>query len=163
MTDFHERNRASTILAQIGSGCADADFARAIHQCIAASKACGKASKVSLVVSIEVREDIGAVELRADVTAKTPKLKSPATQFHEGPHGELVSQQDFLLEKWTTGGIREPLAPVPPTQQSSGSGRLRIPVTTPADGGPALATLPPKAPLAPIPARAPLAQPQKES
>lgn len=106
--DFHPKNTASELLAKIGNGSADADFARAVHQAVGRAQDTGKAAKVVLTVEIDPRDEVGSLVLRADVVAKLPKLKAPASQMHVGPKGELLSQQEFIL-----GGGPDEAAPKP--------------------------------------------------
>jgi hypothetical protein len=122
---FHEANRASEVLSKIGKGAADADFARAIHQAIDRSQETMKKSKVTVTVEIDPDEDRGCLRLRAEVSAKLPKLPAPASQMHVGAGGELLTQQE-----WMFGGGRDeqPLSvPKPiPASSNSASGRLTV-------------------------------------
>ncbi len=148
---FPEENRASALLAKISNGVADADFARAIGICLDASRITGKKSKVVLTIEIDPREDLGSVEMRADVTARPPKTKSPVSQMHIGPNGELLTQLDFMMG----GGRDEKPAPITakiegPKALTSSSGRM--PAALPVVAGPA------PAPIAAGPKPAPLAE-----
>ncbi len=126
-TDFHEANRASEVLSKIGSGTADADFARAVHQTIDRCRETMKKGKVVVTVEFDPDEDSGCIIVRAEVTAKLPKLRAPASQMHVGPQGQLLTQQD-----WMFGGGRDesPLVtkPTPVAQgaPASPSGRFKI-------------------------------------
>ena len=143
-------NTASEVLKKIGYGSADVDFATAIGECITASRATGKKSKVVITVDIEVREDLQTVEIRAEVQARTPKLKSPATQMHLDAKGELCSQEDFLLQKWSSGGPQE-ITSVPDPARGSGRMQAIRPAAAP------VAALPAAAPIAALPSAPPIA------
>ena len=138
--DFHQSNTASQILSKIGSGCADADFARAIHLAVDRATETQKKARVVVTVEIEPRDEVGALVLRAAVEAKLPKLRPPATQMHVGPSGELMTQMEFLVD----GGPAETKAPISGTSRTA-SGRHTI------------AALPAAQPVAAAPAPAPLA------
>ncbi len=127
--DFSPLNTCSQLLAKIGSGTADADFARAMAAAVARSTRMQKKSKVVLTVEIEPRDDVGALVLRASVEARLPKLPAAATQMHVGPNGELLTQLEHMFGGGPTEAGRAPTAPVP---ASSGSARLSIaPAPTP--------------------------------
>jgi hypothetical protein len=139
--DFHPRNTASELLAKIGYGTADADFARGISQAVTAAQATKKKAKVVLTVEIDPRDEVGSLVLRADVVTKCPKLPAPASQMHMGPRGELLTQQEFILG----GGPEERPAPLPAEKPAATSGRLTVAaVAAPAP----LAAAPKPAPLA---------------
>lgn len=136
---FNAKNCASEVLAKIGNGSADADFARAVEATIARVQQTQKKGKVVVTVDVIPDADRGTLVLRVDVIAKLPKLPPPASQMHVGPKGELLTQMEFLI----SGGRDEvpPAKPQPiPNEQRTGSGRF--PVATPpprapiADGGP---------------------------
>ena len=138
--EFHHLNTASVLLTKIGSGCTDADFARAVHLAVERASLTKKKAKVVLTVEVDPRDDTGSLVIRAQCEAKLPKLPAPATQMHVGPDGELLTQLEFLMgggpneapPKAITELIRGP-SPV-----TSGSGRLPVvPV----------AALPPPAPV----------------
>lgn len=135
--DFNEANTASAILGKISNGSTDADFARAISTCLDAVQNTHKRAKLTLVIDIEPRDDLGCVELRAEIATKLPKRPAPATQMHVGNEGELMTQQDFLL----FGGRSETPRPIP--QQKTGtSGRMVVaaaPAPAPVAAAPALA------------------------
>lgn len=126
-TDFHEANRASEVLAKIGSGAADAEFARAVHIAIDRANMTMKKCRVRVDVDIEPDEKTGALYVSADVTTKLQKLRPPTSQMHLGANGQLLTQQDWLF-----GGGRDesPLQVKPtPIEQgaaSSPSGRFKI-------------------------------------
>ena len=135
----NESNLASTLLAKIGNGSADADFARCIGDCVDAVQTTGK--KAKLIVSIEIapRDDAGSIEMRAEVTTKLPKLRAPSSQMHVGPGGELLSQMEFLMGGGPSEAKPQPIAAKP----NQGSARLRV--------------VEPPAPVAAAPTLAPLA------
>jgi len=129
-TDFHEANRASEVLAKIGNGTADADFARAVHLAVDRCQETLKPGKVIVTVEFKPDVDNGSMTVRAEVSAKLPKLRAPASQMHVGPKGQLMTQQD-----WMFGGGRDetPLAlkPVPLTAEqtakaNTASGRFPV-------------------------------------
>jgi hypothetical protein len=97
MSKFNSANLASEVLGKIGSGSADADFARAIEACLDAAGQTGKKAKLKLTITIQPREELGCVEMRADITTALPRLPAPASQFHVGPNKELMDQTTFLL------------------------------------------------------------------
>ena len=137
-SDFHQSNTASSILAKIGSGCADADFARAIHLAVDRATETQKKARVVVTVEIEPRDEVGALVLRAAVEAKLPKLRPPATQMHVGPSGELMTQMEFLVD----GGTTE-VKPITGTSRTA-SGRhtlASIPATRPVAAAPTPAPL----------------------
>lgn len=141
---FHEANRASEVLAKIGKGAADADFARAVHQAIDRAQITMKKCKVRVEVEIEPDEERGCMLIRAEVSTRLAKLPPPASQMHLGPNGQLLTQQEFLM-----GGGRDeaPLALKPadtPPAASTPSGRF------------AIAKAPTPAPVADAPAPAPI-------
>lgn len=139
--DFHPNNTASELLSKIGSGTADADFARAVHQAVDRAQDTGKAAKVVLTVEIDPRDEVGSLVLRADVATKLPKLKAPASQMHVGPNGELLSQMEFVMG----GGPSERPAPIPAEPRAAASARLKVAaVAAPAP----LAAAPKPAPIA---------------
>lgn len=151
--EFHETYKASEVLAKIGNGSADADFARAMHLLIARVNTTHKGGKIVLTIEVKPRDDLGFLEFRAAVEAKVPKLPQPTSQMHLGPDGSLLSQMDFLMG----GGRTEAPAPLKgdggpsigtPAPVSSASGRLPV---VPLAKAPALA------PVAATPAPAPLA------
>ncbi len=140
-SDFNENNTASAVMGKMANGTTDADFARAIGECIDAVQNTLKKAKLTLTIDMEPRDDLGCIELRAEIVTKLPKLKAPATQMHVGPAGELMTQSDFLLF-----GGRSETAPKPlPQQRCTASGRLPV------------AAAPAPAPLAAAPAMAPVA------
>lgn len=141
-SDFHPRNTASELLAKIGYGTADADFARGISQAVTAAQATNKKAKVVLTVEINPKDEVGSLVLRADVVTKCPKLAAPASQMHLGPKGELLTQQEFIMG----GGPDERPAPIAAEKQpAAASGRM------------AVAKVAAPAPLAAAPRPAPLA------
>ena len=141
-TKFHEANRASEVLAKIGRGAADADFARAVHEAIDRAQQTMKKCKVRVEVEIEPDEERGCLLIRAEVTAKLAKLPPPSSQMHVGPGGQLLTQQEFLM-----GGGRDeaPAKPLPIESAATPSGRFPV------------AKAPTPAPLAAAPAPAPIA------
>jgi len=159
VADYHEANRASEVLSKIGSGAADADFARAIHQAIDRVMQTEKKARVRVEVEIMPSADNGALILRSRVTAKLPELPLPASQMHVGAGGQLLTQMDWLM-----GGGRDerPATPVEQAnaaakaeaqgQPSSPSGRFAV-VKPPAP--PAVAPPAAPAPLATTPAQTP--------
>ena len=138
--DFHDNNRASAVLAKIGHGTAAADFARAMGMVIDRVRQTNKGAKLVLTIEVKPRDDLGCLEMRAQVEAKLPKLPAPASQMHVGPSGELLSQMDFLMG----GGPSETPRPIPQPTSSSASGRLPV------------AKVPALAPIAAAPAPSPL-------
>jgi hypothetical protein len=94
---FPEQNRASAVLAKIGHGTADADFARAMREVLDAAQVTGKKAKLILTVEVDPRSDLGCVELRAEVRTRLPKLPPPASQMHLGPKGELLTQMEWMM------------------------------------------------------------------
>ncbi len=124
--DFNPLNTASTLLAKIGSGSADADFARAMHLAVERANQTKKKAKVVLTVEVDPRDDTGSLILRAEVVAKLPKLPAPSTQMHVGEQGELLNQMEFLMG----GGPSERPRPVPP-QSAGSSASGRHPVVQP--------------------------------
>lgn len=140
-SDFNPRNTASELLAKIGYGTADADFARGIGKAVEAAQATNKKAKVVLTVEINPNDEVGSLVLRADVVTKCPSLPAPASQMHLGPKGELLTQQEFILG----GGPNERPAPIPAEpQNAAASGRHKV------------AALAAPAPLAAAPKPAPL-------
>lgn len=142
-TKFHEANRASEILAKIGKGAVDTDFARTVHEAIDAAQTTGKKAKVVVTVEIEPDEDKGCLMLRAGVSAKIPKLPLPGSQMHVGDRGQLLTQQE-----WMFGGGRDeaPAKPLPIEQVASPSASGRLAVVNPPAPRPVVA-LPPPAPV----------------
>lgn len=140
--DFNPKNTASELLAKIGYGTADADFARGIGKAVEAAQATNKKAKVVLTVEVNPKDEVGSLVLRADVVTKCPKLPSPASQMHLGPRGELLTQQEFILG----GGPDERPEPIPAAQPAAAaSGRHKVAaVAAPAP----LAAAPKPAPLA---------------
>jgi len=136
---FHPGNTATALLSKIGSGCADADFARAVHAAADRAAQTKKRAKVVLTVEVDPRNEVGSLVLTATVEARLPKLPMPSTQFHQGPAGELLDQRDFLM-----GGGRDESAIKPLPAASSTSGRMSV------------ARTPAPAPLADAPTIAPL-------
>jgi hypothetical protein len=128
---FHPGNTATALLSKIGSGCADADFARAVHAAADRAAITKKKAKVILTVEVDPHNEVGALVLTANVEARLPKLPMPSTQFHQGPAGELLDQRDFLMG----GGRSEAPAIRPlPAAASSASGRhtvARVAATAP--------------------------------
>lgn len=142
-TKFHDANRASEVLAKIGRGAADADFARAVHDAIDRAQQTMKKCKVRVEVEIEPDEERGCLLIRAEVTAKLAKLPPPASQMHVGPGGQLLTQQEFLMG----GGRDEAPAKPLPIESAGASPSGRFPV----------AKAPTPAPVAGAPTPAPLA------
>ena len=155
-TDIHEANTASVVLAKIGAGAADVDFARAVAAAVDRAVLVNKKAQVVLTVDIEPNLKTGSLILSAQVVPKLPKIAPPATQFHRGAHGELLTQMEYMM-----GGGRDE-APTPiseanaaalaervPKPSASASGRL--PVPGPIAAGPTLA------PIAQRPTPAPIA------
>lgn len=141
-TSFHDQNRASAVMMKVGNGQADAEFARAAAECVARSTQTGKKSKLIVTLEFNPRDDLGSLEVRADVATRLPRLPSPASQMHIGPEGQLLTQLEFIMGN----GPSEP-KPLPVAvgaAKSSTSGRL------------AVASLPAPAPLVQAPAPAPL-------
>lgn len=125
-TKFHDANRASEILAKIGRGAADADFARAFHEAIDRAQQTMKKCKVVTTVEVEPDEERGCLLVRVDIVAKLAKLPVPASQMHVGPGGGLLTQQEWLM-----GGGRDeaPLSAKPQPvegQAASPSGRFKV-------------------------------------
>ncbi len=147
MNDYHEQNRASAVLAKIGGGSADADFARAMATVLDRVRLVEKSAKLVLTISVTPRKDLGCVELRAHVEAKLPKLIPPASQMHLGPAGELLSQMDFLMGGGPSEAKPQPVADARamPQPVASASGRLPAMAARPAPA--ALADAPQPAPL----------------
>lgn len=142
-SDFHPRNTASELLAKIGYGTADADFARGISQAVSAAQATNKKAKVVLTVEVNPKDEVGSLVVRADVVTKCPKLPAPASQMHLGPKGELLTQQEFILGGGPDESRPEPIPAAPTT--AAASGRLKVAaVAAPAP----LAAAPKPAPLA---------------
>jgi hypothetical protein len=141
-TDFHGANRASEVLAKIGKGEVDTDFARTIHTAINAAQLTNKKAEVTIKVQLEPDEDRGCMLVRASVSAKIPKLPLPASQMHIGPCGELLSQEEIFFGRGapSESGRVEPIQP-----STSASGRMPV------------AKAPAPAPLAPAPTAKPLA------
>ena len=137
MHEFPQENIASSVLAKIGNGSADADFARALGLVLDRVQATGKKGKLVLTLEVTPRSDLGVVEMRASVEATVPKLPAPASQMHVGPNGEILSQMDWMMG----GGKSEAPAPVP----ASSSQRLAVVAAAPL------------APIAAAPALAPMA------
>jgi hypothetical protein len=138
--EFPDKNRASEVLAKIGNGCADADFARAMGVVIDRVQQTNKKGKLVLTIEVAPRDDLGVLEMRASVEAKIPKLPAPASQMHVGAGGELLSQQEWMFG----GGPSEKPTPIKATGNSA-SARLTV------------ASPPAPAPLADAPAPGPLA------
>lgn len=141
-TKFHDANRASEVLAKIGRGAADADFARAVHEAIDRAQQTMKKCKVLVEVEIDPDEERGCLLIRAEVRTKLAKLPPPASQMHVGAGGQLLTQQEFLM-----GGGRDeaPLsvkpAPIDGAAQASPSGRFPV-AKAPAPGPVASAPTP---------------------
>jgi hypothetical protein len=127
-TPVIEQNLASNLLARIGKGTADADFARRVSEVLRGVEKTGKKGSVTLKVDFELRDD-GGIELRAAVAAKIPELRGPATTMHLGSRGELLTQQEFLLgggadeaeavrrkPLFANSGLAQPPAPAPIAQ-----------------------------------------------
>jgi hypothetical protein len=136
MHEFPQENIASSVLAKIGNGSADADFARALGLVLDRVQATGKKGKLVLTLEVTPRSDLGVVEMRASVEAKVPKLPAPASQMHVGPNGEILSQMDWMMG----GGKSETHTPISPP--SSSSQRLTVaaaPAPAPIAAAPALA------------------------
>lgn len=159
--DFHDANRASEILAKIGSGSADADFARAVHLAIDRCQETQKPGKVIVTVEFDPDEDKGAIIVRAEVTAKLPKLKAPASQMHVGQNGQLLTQQE-----WMFGGGRDEKPRQTPLDQAVAAARAEAqatqtaptpPISASASGRFPVAQPPAPAPIAPAPAPKPIA------
>lgn len=138
-THFPESNRASKILAELGNGIPDADFARELTRLIQRCKATGKRGSITLTVSVVPRDDMGCLEVRAMVKAKCPELPPPSTQMHIDENGGLLTQLSFLI-----GGGRDEVAPAPLADKAKDQTKV--------------APLPSAAPLAAAPAPAPLAK-----
>jgi hypothetical protein len=139
--DFHDANRASEVLSKIGSGAADADFARAIHAAVARAQQTQKKARVVVTVEIAPDEERGSLLIRANVEAKLPKLPPPASQMHVGPAGELLTQQEFIL-----GGGPSEARPKPIAGPGAAAASARLPVANP----------PAAAPVAPAPTLKPV-------
>jgi hypothetical protein len=136
MHEFPQENIASSVLAKIGNGSADADFARALGLVLDRVQATGKKGKLVLTLEVTPRSDLGVVEMRASVEAKVPKLPAPASQMHVGPNGEILSQMDWMMG----GGKSETPKPISP----SASQRLAtVPTLAPIAAAPALAPVTP--------------------
>lgn len=123
--DFHPQNTATQLLAKIGSGSADADFARAVHLAVERASQVGKKAKVVLTVEVDPRDETGSLIIRADVVAKLPKLPAPASQMHVGQEGELLTQQEYIFGGGRSEAKQQPIAP--PASSASG----RHPVVAP--------------------------------
>ena len=136
-TTFPESNRASKILAELGNGIPDADFAREMTRLISRCQATGKRGSITLTVAVAPRDDMGCLEVRCLVKSKCPENPPPATQMHVDGNGALLTQLSFLM-----GGGRDETAPAPlaPKAQEKALG----------------GALPSVAPLASTPAPAPL-------
>ena len=141
-SDFSQLNTASVLLTKIGSGCADADFARAVHKAVDRVIATEKNAKVVLTIEVVCQKTTGALVLSASVEAKIPKLPAPATQMHVGPKGELLTQMEYLMGGGPSEAAEKPL-PIT-ANASQGSARMTI------------AKAPAPAPIAPAPTPAPL-------
>ena len=111
--DFPDGNRASEILSKIGNGTADADFARAIGQCVDATRTTDKKSKLKLSVEIIPRKDMGCMELRVEISTSLPRLPNPSTQVHVASDGTLLTQMEHML-----GGHGPSEKPMPVMQQA---------------------------------------------
>lgn len=122
-TKFHDANRASEVLAKIGRGAADADFARAVHEAIDRAQQTMKKCKV--LVEVEIDEERGCLLIRAEVRTKLAKLPPPASQMHVGPNGQLLTQQEFLMGGGRDEAPAKPL-PIESAAQSSPSGRFPV-------------------------------------
>jgi len=120
---IHENNKASNLLARIGRGHADNEFAREVVKAVKAVENTSKKAEITLKVTIELRGD-GGLEMTPAVTSKLPALPMPSTTMHQGPDGEMLTQQEFLLgggedEGSRAGGIAQtrddeaPLAEAP--------------------------------------------------
>lgn len=141
MNDIIQENRASEVLGKIGRGTTDADFARAIGECLDRVKLTKKRATLKLTLEIVPRDDMGCVEMRADISTTLPKLPAPSTQMHIDDQGRLLTQQEFLLG----GGPSETPRPIPVEKPASSmSGRLPV------------ASRPAPAPIAERPAPAPV-------
>ena len=138
-THFPESNRASRIMAELGGGIPDADFAREFTNLIQRCKATGKRGSITLTVAVAPRDDMGCLEVRALVKAKCPMLPPPSTQMHIDENGGLLTQLSFLM-----GGGRDEVAPAPLADKATDQAKV--------------APLPIAAPLAATPAPAPLAK-----
>ncbi len=144
-TKFHELNRASEVLAKIGKGAADADFARAIHQAIDRAQDTMKKCKVRVEVEIDPDQERGCLLIRAKVTTRLAELPPPASQMHVGEAGQLLTQQEFLM-----GGGRDE---APPLQM-----KPTLPVATETPSGRFTIVPPPApAPVADLPTPQPVA------
>lgn len=141
-TIFNESNKASELLQKLARGTADADFARALEQCVNISKTTGKKSKLKLTIDVNPRTDAGCMELAVDISTSLPRLPQPITQMHVGAHGELLTQSEFIY-----GGGPDERAPAPlPNKSTYASGRMPVVGKTAAP-----------APVAPAPTPAPMA------
>ena len=140
--EFHPSTTATELLGKIGSGDADADFARAIHKSCDRVAETGKEATVILKVKVRPvnKEDPrGGLILSADVDTKLPKLPAAASLMQVGPKGELLTQLDFIMN----GGPSE--AKPQPLPDARSSNRM-----------PAIGKVPGPAPLAPAPNPAPI-------
>lgn len=147
---YNENNRASAVLAKIGNGTADADFARAMGILLDRVAETNKPAKLVLTIEVKPRDDLGCLEMRAQVEAKLPKLPAPASQMHVASDGSLLSQQEFMF----SGPSESRPRPLPPTGSGSSttSGRHAVPSLA---GGP-IAAAPALAPVVPLSAPAPV-------
>lgn len=125
-TKFHEANRASEVLAKIGRGAADADFARAVHEAIDRAQQTMKKCKVRVEVEIEPDEERGCLLIRAEVTARLAKLPPPASQMHVGPGGQLLTQQEFLMGGGQDEAQRKLLPIESAAVAETSSGRFKV-------------------------------------
>ncbi len=119
---MNPNNTASSLLAKIGGGTADADFARAMSDAIDRVHMTNKGAKLVLTIDIKPREERGCLEMRAHVEARLPRLPTPASQMHVGAAGELLTQTEFILG----GGPSETPKPIPQAPATSVSGRLTV-------------------------------------
>ncbi len=124
--DFHEANKASEVLSKIGSGAADADFARAIHEAIDRAQQTMKKAKVRVEVEIDPDEERGSLFVRARVTAKLPELPPPASQMHVGEGGALMTQQEWMWSGKDESLNKKPKPVETPPASPTPSGRFPV-------------------------------------
>jgi len=139
MEEIIESNRASALLAKLGRGSLDADFARAVTRvCQAVAETGGKGS-ITLKIKVENNKDSdgGGIRIQPQVIENAPRHGLPSTSLHLQDDGTLLTQQEWL---WSGPDERRATpAPLPGPIAAS------PPATTP------------KAPLADRPRPAPLA------
>lgn len=130
-----EANRASVLLAKIGRGTCDADFARHVNEVATAVEQTGKKGTVTLKLElIPQKSDQGGILFRHGVKSKAPELPPPATTMHRAEDGSLLDQMEFIM----------------------GGGRNEAPRVQPQAAAP-VAAKPEPVPLAERPQAAPLA------